>query len=281
MINLYFIKHYNIYYCKLIALVIALFTLFVSHVIAQRKQQKQEVQKKDYSLYMEGRIQSRIMLGEKETEFAQNRNYDAVDFNFRRIRLTVQFQGAHWYGGVLAIKAENLLTNGAQAKSGIQEANIWFKPGLWDIKFKLGQFKLPFLREQITSSARLLVSERSFSSNTLQQSDIGIFLRTYPLYFLRGVLKKNVVLDFSVTNGDGSGQDGEGLKSVEANSVGESILPLYNWRLQYNSLGESNKQGRRWSDGKEIFEDKIVFSLGVAGAYSSSNEGNDFSRKKV
>ena len=169
---------------------IALSTLFVSHVIAQRKQQKQEVQKNDHYLYMEGRIQSRIMLGEKETEFAQNSNYDAIDFNFRRIRLTAHFQGAHWYGGVLDIKAENLLTDGTQAKSGIQEANIWFKLGLWDTKFKLGQFKLPFLREQITSSSRLLISERSFSSETLQQSDIGIFLRTYPLYFLRRGIKE-------------------------------------------------------------------------------------------
>ncbi len=260
-------------YVKFIVLLIALLTLFVSHVLGQDKKKQEQ----DYYLYIKGRVQTRIMLGEKETKFAQNRNYDAVDFNFRRIRLALQFQNTHWYGGIIDLKLENLLTDGLNAKSAIQEANIWFKPGFWGTKLKLGQFKLPFLREQITSSSRHLIPERSFSANTLQQSDIGMLLSTYPLHLFGGALKKNVVFGFSITNGDGSGQDGEGLKSVEANSTGEPILPLYNWRLQYNPLGGSSKGYSGWTNRKEIFENKTAFSIGVAGAYNASNEGNSLS----
>ncbi len=249
-------------------LLLIYFFFIVSHIFAQNINLKDQDKKNPQSLKVAGRIQSRIMLGEKETQFARHKNYDAIDFNFRRIRLTLQYQKIHWYGGIIDIKAENLLTEGFNVKSALQEANIWFEPGFADTRIKLGQFKLPFLREQITSSSRLLIPERAFSANTLQQFDIGILLTTYPLYFLKEVSKKKLVINFSITNGDGSGQDGEGLKSVEANTIGESILPLYNWRMQYNLLGGINKEG------KEIFEDETRFSIGAGGAYSSTNEGN-------
>ena len=214
------------------------------------------------------RIQARAAAGQVNSAYASNNDWDAVDFNFYQIRMGLNYQGAKWYGMKVDIKAENLLTSGAASKSSIQEANIWFKPGFWNSTIKFGQFKLPFNREQNTSSARLMVPERALSTvNTLQQQDIGVFWSFMPF---------GNIFEFSlaVTNGDGSGQEGEGLKSVEASTAGEKTSPLYALRLQWNPFGGMIQNGTDvgWINGVEIFQNSRLLSIGVGAIYTENNE---------
>jgi hypothetical protein len=265
--------------------------------------------KDDASLEIGARIQGRIMAGQVDSKYAQNSDFDALDFNFRRIRLNAKFQGASWFGGVVDIKGENLLSAGhlsissenvalvdtstgtgsatsviksislKDSRSAIQEANLWVKPGILDSKIYLGQFKIPFIREQMTSSSRLMLPERAYSSEALQQQDIGLLLEMHPLEAISKNLGKHLDLIASITNGDGSGHDGAGRKSVEADSSGEPIAPLLNWRIQINPFGGimSGGQEKSWSDGKEIFTKEMKLSLGAAGAYTAASEFGGFS----
>jgi len=215
------------------------------------------------------RIQARAVAGQLYSDFASSNDWDAVDFNFRRIRLTLDYTGKSWYGSKVDIKGENLLTEGTNSKSSIQEANIWFKPGLLGSKIFIGQFKLPFIRENFGSSSRLMVTERATasSSTVLQQQDIGILLHLRPIGKLLDVF-------LSVTNGEGSGHDGVGAKKVQTDNAGEPVAGLYNWRIQFNPFGGVVKDGKDtgWSDGKEIFQSNTLLSIGIAGVHTTANE---------
>ncbi|MDH5716626.1 MAG: OprO/OprP family phosphate-selective porin [Spirochaetia bacterium] len=307
---------------KIIKLLLSAFIFLGLNIFAQEKNEKEltetdkkatvadtlniskEKSKKDDKYFEAGvRIQARMMAGEKDSKYADDSNYDSLDFNFRRLRLTGKFQGASWYGGVLDIKGENLLTKPSfkehtqtitsgetvlakgskvEGKSAIQEANMWIKPGFWNSKIKFGQFKLPFLREQLTSSSRLLLPERSFSAETLQQQDIGISIDMHPPSVFGSKTAQIIDISLAVTNGDGSGHDGVGRKSVEIDSSGESKAKLYNWRFQLNPFGGivKDEKDTGWADGKEIFNSSALFSLGVAGVYTSANEGGEFAKNK-
>jgi len=253
-----------------IAVLFTAFTAFTA-LSAQDNTVNNTVQeKKDESaLEINTRIQFRAVSGQKESVYAATKDYDAIDFNFRRIRITAKYDISKNYGGVIDIKGEKLLENG---KSSIQEANIWFKPGTSLLKITMGQFKLPFLREQLTSGAKLAVTERSFSEGAVGQMDIGVRATIMPFELVSPFLAKKLVLDFSYTNGDGSGHDGVGYKQAETKSG--PIGPLVNWRIEVNPLGGIVKDGKDkgWKDGDEIFQKDTLFSLGYAGLNTNSNE---------
>ncbi len=208
------------------------------------------------------RVQFRAMAGEADSDHAGANDYDALDFNFRRIRLSMKYQAESWYGGVVDIKAENLL---ATNKSAIQEANMWIKPGFLDSKVTFGQFKLPFLREELTSSGRLLLPERARAVELLQQQDIGLLFAFNPLASSEAMAKK-LSVSFSATNGDGSGHNGQGRKEVEANDPNENLSSLVNWRIEYAPIGKIT------SGGKEIFKNSNLLTFGVAGAHTEADE---------
>jgi len=209
------------------------------------------------------RVQARIMGGQVDSKYAQSKDFDAIDFNFRRIRLSAKYEGASWWGGLIDIKGENLLAAG---KSAIQEANIWLKPGFWESKAVIGQFKIPFLREQLNSSGTLFTPERSMSAEFIQQQDIGIMFSFNPLYAAGDFFHKRALLSLSWTNGDGSGHDGIGRKVVEAETAGEPIASLANWRFEFVALGKLTGYG------KEMISNDPYLSIGAAGAYTDSSE---------
>lgn len=244
---------------KKIKILISLFALTFTNL-----SWAQDVAPTQESIEIAARIQYRIMTGQADSSYAGPNDYDAVDFNFRRIRLKVKYS-AEWYGGLLDIKGENLLSNG---KSAIQEAHIWIKPGFLDSKMTFGQFKLPFLKEEIASSGKLMLPERYMAVDLIQQQDIGFMFAFNPLASSDSFNKK-LLASLSVTNGDGSGHSGTGRKAVEADSAGESLSSLVNWRLEYAPIGALT------ASGKEIFASANHLSLGVAGAMTEGDEYGD------
>ena len=238
--------------------------------------------KDDKKFEINARVQARAVMGQSKSGYAKETDFDTVDFNLRRIRLTAKYEAAPWAGGVIDIKGENLVklsSSPLTAIGAIQEANIWLKPGLLGSVIKIGQFKIPFLREHLTSSADMVVNERAFSEKAIQQMDIGLLLQLQPLELISDSWGKKLDLAFSVTNGDGSGQDGVGIKNGEITSSNTSIAKLINWRVQVNPFGGIMKDGKEtsWKDGMEIFqENAVLWSIGAAGAYSNGSEAGLF-----
>ena len=237
-------------------------TVFTVLVIAASSLAAQDVNtdKKDTEnkLKISTRVQARIMAGEKNSSWAGDNSYNAVDFNFRRIRLGFAYDSG-WYGSKVELKAENMLSAG---KSAIQEANLWYKPGFLASKLTFGQYKIPFLREQMGSSGTLLLPERSFSSGFLQQMDIGLMYKFNPL---SSIWEKKLEIALSVANGDGSGHDGVGRKQAET-STGNGLAPLLNWRVEVAPLGQITKAG------KEIFKKDLMLVLGAGGYHTQDDD---------
>ncbi|MDH4200173.1 MAG: OprO/OprP family phosphate-selective porin [Spirochaetia bacterium] len=245
--------------------------------------------KDDKKFEINARIQARAVMGQSSSGYSGGKSFDTADFDFRRLRLTAKYEAAPWAGGVLDIKGENLIKLSTSAKpltsiGAIQEANIWFKPGFAGSVIKFGQFKIPFLREQLTSSADLMVNERAYSEKALQQMDIGLLLQLKPLEILGDDWTNKLDVSFALTNGDGSGHDGIGSKFGEFIPTNTSIAKLFNWRVQINPFGGIVKDGKDhgWKDGMEVFEgNKILWSVGAAGAHTSSAETGLFSAGKA
>ncbi|MES0491050.1 MAG: hypothetical protein ABUK01_13715 [Leptospirales bacterium] len=234
--------------------------IFVLFATSSAVAQDIKPDKKDSNnkLKISTRVQARVMAGEKNSSWAGHSDYNAVDFNFRRIRLGVEYN-AGWYGSKVELKGENLLSVG---KSSIQEANIWAKPGFLESKFVLGQYKIPFIREQMGSSGRLMLPERAFSAGMAQQQDIGLMYTFNPL---SSFFEKKFAIGLSVTNGDGSGHDGVGRKQGET-AVGTGLAPLFNWRVEIAPVGQIV------GAGKEIFKKDLTLVLGAGGYHTQDDD---------
>jgi len=227
------------------------------------------------------RIQSRMVAGEVGSSYASAHDYDALDFNFRRLRVGFIFQGADWFGGIVDLRLENFLAKPAltstntltNSYSAIEFANFWLTTGLPESRVTFGQFKLPFFREGLASSANLVSLERSFMNSMIQLYDIGVMFDLNPLGFIP-TMKNRMKFMVSLTNGDGAGDDGVGRKYVEASNPGEPTAPLWNARLEYHPLGGPG--GKSWKEGTEVFENSNLFSFGVSGMYTESAEYGRF-----
>ncbi|MES0489020.1 MAG: hypothetical protein ABUK01_03450 [Leptospirales bacterium] len=227
------------------------------------------------------RIQTRMVAGEVATPYASVRDYDALDFNFRRLRAGFIFQGADWFGGIVDLRLENFLAKPTlsstntltDAYSAIEFANFWLATGLPESRITFGQFKLPFFREGLASSGNFVALERSFMNSMIQLYDIGVMFDVNPLGFV-GSMKNKMKFMVSLTNGDGAGDDGVGRKYVQASNSGEPTAPLWNARLEYHPLG--GPEGKAWKEGTEVFDNNNLLSFGVSGMYTESAEYGRF-----
>jgi hypothetical protein len=268
---------------KKILKLIVLVTLGLGTLSAQEAEVKAEEKKADEKkLELKARVQTRMVMGQANSGFANTNDFDTVDFNFRRIRFGVKYEPVQWAGGMVEFKAENLAaykSGGIETLGGIQEANIFFKPGLMGSVIKMGQFKIPFLRDQLTSSGSLINLERAFSEKLIQQFDIGVLLELQPLELVGKDWAKKLDLAVSYTNGNGSLTDGIGVKKGEMVS-GSNYLKLFNWRAQINPFGGPVSKGKEssWKHGEEIFHEGNlpVWSIAAAGAHTGDSEYGHF-----
>ena len=181
-------------------------------------------------------------------------NTNHYDFNARRIRLGIKGTiNKHWLY-IIDFKGENLIEPGTEGKGGIQEAAIGYK---WDdpLRIRIGSNKIPFTREQMTSSSSLITMEKSLITNEIgHQFDIGLTLDGR-------LLSKVLYYGVGIYNGNGGFANGEtnGLKS---NS------PFFSTRLQYDPFGE-------YKNGKSMFSDEMLLSLGFGANYQNLDENKN------
>lgn len=242
-------------------------------------------------LLIVGRVQLRGMSGQTESTFNNgSRDYNAVDWNFRRVRFGFIYEGDKWWGMLAQIAVEkavsapylttrtNPLTGDVEevelnkANGQLYQGNIWFHLPFMDSMLFLGQIRLPFLREW-SSAATMITPERSYTHNTLPQFDLGAQYVFHPLKLISSKYKKHVLARVSVSNGSGGSGQGVGYKTglTETKSGNKPLLvsPSYNWRLTYDPFGGFIRDGYDvgWHEGEEIFQSNQRLSLGLGGTY--------------
>lgn len=137
----------------------------------------------------------------------------------------------------------------------------------WDNGFyvKGGQYKLPFLREELVSEERQLTVARSITNNAFTLS------RSQGLELGYAAQQWRVMFDFS---------DGAGAANTEFNSATESDFALTG-RVEFMAMGND---WNRWQDLTSWKDaDSNALLIGVAGHYQSSGrtgDGNDNNDQK-
>ncbi|TGK19395.1 hypothetical protein EHO61_07955 [Leptospira fluminis] len=242
-------------------------------------------------LTITGRIQFRGVSAQEGSNFNNGHSdFSSVDWNFRRLRLGMQYQGSSWWGAVLNIRGENMLnnpqlnssTNAAgqvtsvslkDARGFIQEAAIFFNLPFWGARVSLGQLPTQFQREYLMSSANFIALERSYTTQAYPQFDDGVGIQLSPLKdYFDGKYEKHLTVNLMVGNGKGAGGDfGNGRRQdLTYTFDGNQQLitsPTYYARAQWNVFGglmKPNGANVGWQEGEEIFVRDAKLSIGAA-----------------
>lgn len=239
-----------------------------------------------------GRVQLRGVSGQKESIFNNGKSdYNAVDWNFRRVRLGFMYEGGSWWGMQMHLRIEDAInrpyiTTQTDPNTGyvervnlrdnrgiLQQANMWFHIPYMDSMIVLGMFRLPWLREWNTA-ANMLTPERSYAHSTLHQFDIGAQYIFHPLGLIAKKYKKHILVRMSATNGAGAGHEGTGrriaLNETRSGTQPNLISPMYHWRITYQPFGGFIRDGYDvgWHEGEEIFQPNQRLSIGIGGAHT-------------
>ncbi|TGK35362.1 hypothetical protein [Leptospira andrefontaineae] len=242
-------------------------------------------------LTITGRIQFRGISAQTGSNYNNgNEDFNSVDWNFRRLRLGLQYQGNSWWGMMINLRGENMLnapyitqnknTTGEvtnvslrEGRGYIQEAFLFVNIPILGARLSFGQLPTQFHREYLMSSANFIALERSYMTNAYPQFDMGVNLRLSPLKdFFEGKYEKYLTIDLMAGNGHGGGGDyGTGRRQdlTVAGRPNQPILnsPLYFARVQWNVLGglvKENGSNVGWQEGEEIFQKDLKISLGAA-----------------
>ncbi|TGK56231.1 hypothetical protein EHQ27_07005 [Leptospira wolffii] len=242
-------------------------------------------------LTITGRVQFRGISAQTGSNYNNgNGDFNSVDWNFRRLRLGVQYQGGSWWGMALNLRGENMLnapyitqsknTTGEvtnvslkEGRGYIQEAFLYVNIPIMGARVSFGQLPTQFHREYLMSSANFIALERSYMTNAYPQFDMGVNLRLSPLKdFFEGKYEKYLTVDLMAGNGHGAGGDyGTGRRQdlTVTGRPNQPVLnsPLYFARVQWNVLGglvKENGSNVGWQEGEEIFQKDLKISLGAA-----------------
>lgn len=129
-----------------------------------------------------------------------------VDAQVRRLRLTLE---GHTFGETLSFKiqlAAATLDVDPEAPSVVRDAFVTWAP-LRDLRFRVGQAKVPFGRQRLVSSGRLQLVDRSIANGELSlDRDVGLFAFSNDL----GGLDRWIGYAIGVFGGDGRNRIAEG-----------------------------------------------------------------------
>ncbi len=214
----------------------------------------------DNNFRLTGRIQTRLLfLGNQQHPIdrtlsnAELRKLPAEakpagDLRFRRLRLGFSGEVNHRWFYALDIRVENLINTNQltpNENGGVTFSYIGYRIRE-SINYTIGSFNLPFGREWLTSSARLVSLERSVAANQIANNfDAGMMLDgrilQRKLYYAAGL--------FSGAGGTLFGRNAHPTRS-----------PMGAARIQWDPLGE-------YRNGFDIFSSHPMLSFGSAILY--------------
>ncbi len=254
----------------------------------------------DEKLTLYARMQFRGVSGSADSTFGNGvRDYNAVDWAFRRLRIGTMYEN-DWWGTNIQLRLENMLnrpdvvqttntlnytdSNGRPASATyvsnvrmrdnrgyIHEANIYTKIPFAGLRLIMGQIPTQFSREFLHNAASFVTLERSLIVTAIPQFDQGVMLFTTPLKELGNKWESYLQVTFMVGNGKGGGGDyGTGRRQdlTSSNRYGAvNISPIYFTRVQANIFGglkrESDGKLLNWQEGEEIFQRELKWSVGI------------------
>ncbi|HNO24715.1 MAG TPA: hypothetical protein PKK94_17195, partial [Leptospiraceae bacterium] len=248
-----------------------------------------------------GRMQFRGVTGSAESLYSNgSRDYNAVDWNFRRLRLGAMYEN-DWWGANIQIRMENMLnrqnvvpvtstfsftdgngrtqnltyvsnTRMTDNRGYVHEAFLYAKSHFAGLRFTAGMINTQFNREYLQSSANLVTLERSFITNMLPQFDNGIMISANPLKEINPKWERKLFVSLMVGNGKGGAGDygtGRRFDLTTSNRWGAvNLSPTYYGRMVYNVFGglkrDADGKEVNWQEGEEIFQKDMKLSLGTA-----------------
>ncbi|MCE9499489.1 MAG: hypothetical protein K8R21_03155 [Leptospira sp.] len=254
-----------------------------------------------------GRIQYRGVSGSADSPFSNgHRDFNAVDWNFRRLRLGTMYENDYW-GTTIQLRLENMLNRVdiAQTTSTINytdssgkpqsatfvtnermkdnrgyvhEAVVFAKIPYAGLRLTAGSINIPFNREYLQSSANFVSIERSAITLALPQFDNGAMITATPLKEIGHKWERYLWVSFMVGNGKGgSGDYGTGRRQdlTTSNRFGSvNISPIYYGRAVFNVFGglvrEVDGKEVNWQEGEEIFQKEMKWSIGTGYAQTQN-----------
>lgn len=169
-----------------------------------------------YSLGIGGRLQFRYTFKDNDEDFGKR---DTNNIDVRRARLAL---GGNVYSKLIHYYVE---IDGDSFDVGIRNFYVYWTP-LEELNAKIGYFKVPFNQQRMSSSAKLLLQDRSIASEQFDQDrDYGFDIYGKPF---------DGHLEYHAAMFQGAGEDDED-RGTEDNLDNEL---MYVFNVRYNPFGE-------------------------------------------
>ncbi|HHT9123611.1 MAG TPA: porin [Candidatus Wunengus sp. YC63] len=200
----------------------------------------------NYTLNLGGRLQFRYTYKDKDEDFDQS---DVQDINLRRARL--------YFGGNIYTKFIHYYVelDGDKYNVGLRDFYIYVTP-IEELNGKFGYFKVPFNRQRMTTSGKLLLQDRSIANDAFTQDrDYGLDLYGKPF---------GGHMEYHAAVFQGAGQDFSGLNNGD--NIDNELL--YVLSLRYNPFGKYD-----YYDETDVkYTDKLKATIGASVAFNAKDK---------
>lgn len=195
----------------------------------------------NYSLNVGGRMQFRYTYRDKDADFKES---DTQDITIRRARV---YMGGNIYSKYVHYYVE---ADFDSFNLGMRDFYVYWTP-LEELNAKLGYFKVPFNRQRVSSSAKLLLQDRSIASEEFDQDrDYGVDIYGKPF---EGYMEYHAAVF-----------QGAGEKSIKGNTDNELMYVL---NVRYNPFGKYD-----YYDETDVkYSDKVLATIGASVAFNAKD----------
>jgi hypothetical protein len=196
----------------------------------------------NYSLNFGARMQFRYTFKDNDEDFGGT---DKQDINLRRARV---YFGGNIYSKIVHYYVE---LDADKFNVGLRDFYVYFTPLEW-LNAKIGYFKVPFNRQRVASSSKLLLQDRSIASEEFDQDrDTGFDIYGKPF---------DGYMEYHAAVFQGAGEKFSGLDNTD-NEL------MYVLSARYNPFGKYD-----YYDETDIkYSDKIKATIGASVAFNAKD----------
>ncbi|HHT9105668.1 MAG TPA: porin [Candidatus Wujingus californicus] len=196
----------------------------------------------NYTLNLGGRLQFQYTFKDKDEDFDES---DVQDINLRRARV---YMGGNIYTKFIHYYVE---LDGDKFNVGLRDFYIYVTP-IEELNGKFGYFKVPFNRQRMTTSGKLLFIDRSIANDEFTQDrDYGVDIYGKPF---------EGHIEYHAAVFQGAGEDPE--KWDNGDNLDNKLLYVLNFR--YNPFGKYD-----YYDETDVkYSDKLKATIGASVAFN-------------
>ncbi len=195
----------------------------------------------NFSLNTGGRMQFRYTYKDKDADFNES---DTQDITIRRARV---YMGGNIYSKFVHYYVEADFDN---FNLGMRDFYVYWDP-IHELNAKIGYFKVPFNRQRVSASSRLLLQDRSIASEEFDQDrDYGVDIYGNPF---GGYMEYHAAVF-----------QGAGEKSIKGNTDNELLYVL---NARYNPFGKYD-----YYDETDVkYTDTLKATIGASVAFNGKD----------